>query len=139
MDEFYRGMVFFIQHREVTSSKAHYLVLMNDKDSEADIIVFGVVTSGVEKAEKRVLINKEMPTTLVKISPKDYPELKHDSVVDCNSPVKYSRDEFEKTFGEINAKRKCDMPAYICEAIVRGIKDSRQVSIKIKNSLVKKA
>lgn len=137
MKDLYQGVVYFIQHREIYSSKSHYLVVLNPDPKNSELIVFGVITSGIEKAEKRIFYNKEKPETLVKISPEDYSELDHNSVVDCNTPVKYSMMEFEKNFGAINSNRKTDMPLSICESIVNGVLLSRQVPQKIKNALMK--
>ena len=83
-----------------------------------------------------MLKNGESPSTLVTITPAEYPELKHDSVIDCNSPVKYSKWEFEKNFGQLNSKRVTDMPEYICDAIANGIALSKQVSAKTKKALL---
>ena len=136
MKDLYQGVVYFIQHREIYSSKSHYLVVLNPDPTCSELLVFGVITSGIEKAEKRIFYNKEKPETLVKISPEDYPELDHDSVIDCNTPVKYSKMEFEKSFASINSNRKTDMPSSICKAIVNGVILSRQVPQKIKNALI---
>ena len=136
MDKLYQGMVFFVQHREVTSSDSHFLVVVNPSPATSEIIVFGVVTSGIENAKKRVEINGEDSATLVKITPKDYPELRHDSVIDCNSPVKYSRWEFEQCFGQLSSQKRTDMPKNICQAVVHGVLISKQVSKKMKQALL---
>lgn len=135
MHEIHQGVVFFIQHREVSSNSPHYLVVLNPQPLSSEIIVLGVVTSGIEKAEKRITIIGEDSSTLVKVTPKDYPELKHDSVIDCNTPVKYFKWEFEQCFGQLNSKRRSDMPDYICNAVVNGIITSKQVPPKIKKAL----
>ena len=62
-------------------------------------------------------------------------ELDHDSVVDCNTPVKLSKREFDTSFAQISAQRKTDMPLHICDAIIRGVKASSMVPPRIKNLL----
>ena len=130
----YKGVVYFAQHRGVTSPGRHFLVLLNE-DPDADIIVFGVITSGIDSAKARAERNGNVPETLVLVSPSDYPCLDHDSVVDCNSPVYFNRFEFDRTFGQLNASRKADMPVDICDRIISGILASKQVSQRIKKQI----
>lgn len=130
----YKGVVFFTQHRSVTSPGCHYLVLLTD-DPNADKIVFGVITSGIDSAKTRITYNRESPDTLVFLSPSDYPCLDHDSVIDCNTPVYYNRYEFERSFGQLNASRRDDIPVDICDRIIQGILASKQVSPKLKSCI----
>ena len=131
-----RGAVYYIQHREVKSPDSHYLVVINLDPDSASYIVFGVVTSGVDLAKQRIAKNGQVPETLVFITPSDYPELDHDSVVDCNTPVKLSKWEFDTSFAQISAYRKADMPQHICDAIVKGVIASTMVPPRIKNLLI---
>lgn len=119
----------------MTSPKPHYLLVLNPNPESAEIIVLGVITSGIEKAKMRVSCLGESENTLVMISPEDYPELNHDSVIDCNSPVKYSKWEFESSFGQIVATRKSDISLKIVHAVIAGVLLSNQVSERIKKEL----
>ena len=130
-----RGTVYFTQHREVTSPAPHYLIVLNTDTDNAPYIAFGVVTSGIELAKKRVARIGQPPETLVFITPSDYPELDHDSVVDCNDPVKMTKWEFDVSFAQISATRRSDMPEHICKAIVEGVKASSLVPKNIKKLL----
>lgn len=135
MSDLYRGIVYFAQHREVTSPKPHYLIVLNANPDSSEIIVFGVITSGVEQARKRARITGECDETIVELSPEDYAPLDHLSAVDCNSPVKLHKWEFEACMGQLNAQRRSDVSPEICDAIVRGVLASRRVSEKIKKAL----
>ena len=130
-----RGTVYYVQHRELTTSEPHYLIVLNPKTDSAPYIVFGVITSGIEFAKKRIAWNNQPEKTLVLISPSDYSELDHDSVVDCNTPVKMSKWEFTMVFAQYSACRKQDMPANICQNIVNGIMASTMVAQSIKKLL----
>lgn len=130
----YKGVVFFTQHRSVSSPDRHYLVLLTD-NHQADKIIFGVITSGIDSARARIERNGESSETLVFLSPSDYPCLDHDSVIDCNTPVYYSSFEFESSFGQLHACRKNDMPVEICDKIIQGVLVSKQVSQKLKNCI----
>ena len=130
-----RGTVYYIQHREVTSPKPHYLVVLNCDPDSAEYIVFGVITSNINDARRRIAYNRQPSETLVLLTPSDYPELDHDSIIDCNSPVKMSKWEFDLAFGQINATRKADMPDYICDAVVNGTLVSTMVATNIKKLL----
>lgn len=127
--------VFFVQHRDVSSPKAHYLLVLNPDPASSKLIVFGVVTSGIEKARNRIRQNGQPEETLVYISPSDYSPLDHDSVIDCNTPVKYSKYEFELNFGQLNARKRESMPQEITDAVVRGVLLSDLVSERIKKQL----
>lgn len=130
-----QGNVFFIQHREVSSSKPHYLLVLNPNPESSEIIVLGVITSGIEKAKLRIAYSRESEKTLVTVSPEDYPALDHDSVIDCNSPVKYSKWEFENSFGQIASTRKADISLEIVNAVIAGVLLSNQVPERIKKQL----
>lgn len=130
-----RGTVYYTQHREVTSNKPHYLVVLNCDPDSAQYIVFGVITSNINDAKLRIVHNRQPLETLVFLTPSDYPELNHDSVIDCNSPVKLSKWEFDCAFAQINATRKTDMPDRICNAIVSGALASTMVAQNIKKLL----
>ena len=127
--------VFFVQHREVRSTKSHFLLVLNPDPASSELIVFGVITSDIEKAKKRIAVMKEAEDTLVFISPVDYPLLDHDSVIDCNTPVKYSKWEFESNFGQLNAKRKASMPQTVVNAVIQGVLMSNQVPERLKKQL----
>ena len=130
-----RGSVFFIRHRELYSPKPHFLVVLNPDIESSPYIVFGVITSGIENAKKRIACNGQPENTLVILTPKDYPELDHDSVIDCNTPVKLSDWEFKKSYSEFESSQKMDMPEEICDAIAQGVLASSMVSEKIKKLL----
>lgn len=130
-----QGTVFFIQHRELTSPKPHYLVVLNYDPNSAQYIVFGVITSGIELARRRIARNSQPEETLVIITPDDYGELEHDSVIDCNTPVKLSNWEFDKSFAQISACRKSDMPKRVCDAVIAGVMASSMVAPNIKKLL----
>ena len=127
--------VFFVQHRDVSSPKAHYLLVLNPDPASSELIVFGVVTSGIEKARNRIKQNGQSEETLVYLSPSDYPPLDHDSVIDCNTPIKYSKYEFELNFGQLNAQRRMSMPQGIVSAVVRCVLSSDLVAERIKKQL----
>ena len=133
-----RGSVYFIQHREVTSPKPHFLIVLNNDIENDEYIMFGVVTSKVKEAKARILSNHELPETLVEISPADYPELDMDSAVDCNSPVKWNQFELKSNLRQIKPYQKADLNPDICEKIVDGVMKSKAVSPKLKNCLRKK-
>ena len=59
----------------------------------------------------------------------------HDSVIDCNTPIKYSKYEFELNFGQLNAQRRMSMPQGIVSAVVRGVLSSDLVAERIKKQL----
>lgn len=135
MGKIAQGFVFHAQHRGLTSPLPHYLIALTSDDNSENIVVFGVITSGVEKAHTRISKMGASPETLVVITPDEYCELAHASVVDCNTPVYYSKWEFENSFQQLNATRKTNLPNEICEKIVNGVNISHTVSPRIKKAI----
>ena len=131
----HRGAVYFIQHRGLTSHKPHYLVVLNLDPESDSCIVFGVVTSGIERARERVRLNRQPESTLVVVTPRDYAGLDHDSVIDCNTPITWPAWEFRASYAQINAARRTDMPQHICNAVVQGVLASSMVPLYIKKLL----
>lgn len=52
-----------------------------------------------------------------------------------NTPIKYSKYEFELNFGQLNAQRRMSMPQGIVSAVVRGVLSSDLVAERIKKQL----
>lgn len=135
MGKISQGFVFRTQHRGLSSSLPHYLIALTTDNNSENIVVFGVITSGIDTAKTRISKMGAALETLVTITPNEYCELDHESVVDCNTPVHYSKWEFENSFNQLNATRKTDLPQEICEKIINGVNISRVVSEKIKKAI----
>ena len=130
-----KGFVFKSQHRSLSSPLPHYLIALTTDDNSENIVVFGVVTSGIDKAHARIEKMGAALETLVTITPAEYCELDHESVVDCNTPVYYSKWNFEKEFNQLNATRKTDLSNEICDKIIHGMNISKVVPPRIKKAI----
>ena len=124
------GNVFYGLLREFSSGKPHFLIVIGTPSEEMPYIVLTAITSQIEKARRRLLINGFPPETLVELSSIDYPDLHLPSVVDCDYPAKCRQDLFEMDFGDFN--RKKDMPKHLVERIIMGALKSPLVSNEIK-------
>ena len=128
-----RGTVYMMQHRDLKSADAHFLIVLNHDPCADQVIVLSVVTSKVEKRRERIRMQGYPMETLVEIAVSEYSELRIDSAVDCNSALTMNADEFEH---DSKMSKACvDMPPEICDKIVTGVLSSPEVSAAIKKLL----
>lgn len=130
----YQGRVYFMQHRNLESSKEHFMVVLNKNPSADERIYVAVITSQIDNQEKWITALKLPEETLVKLSPGDYAELTKPSVISCNSFPSLPKPEFE---AKVRCSKECnDLPNAILEKIIAGVKKSPLIIPKIKDLII---
>ncbi len=123
-----------MQHRDLESSKEHFLVVLNKNPSVDERIYVAVITSQVRKQKKWVTALKLPEETLVELSPDDYIELEEKSAISCNNFPSLPKPEFEAEVRYRKARK--DLPTAILEKIIAGVKKSPMVAKKIKELII---
>lgn len=104
---------------------------MNKNPCSEKNIILACANSNIEKYKRA---RRNCPeTTLVEISPSEYPDFTKNSIIDCNRVIEKSIEQI------ISSKRfsiKREMDALLVEKIRRGIIDSPVVEKRIKKTLV---
>jgi len=127
------GTVYKMQHRMLTSSLPHYVVVLNSSPKASDIIVLGVFSSQIEKTRQRRHLEPE--ETVVEIKMTEYEELTKHSIIDCNSPIVIDKNELIGKYTRKELVYCNDLNTEIVRKIIKGIQTSRHVPPKIKNIL----
>lgn len=130
------GRVFKLQHRHLSSALAHYFVVVNHSPNSDNLLIMCVFSSQIEKVRRRCSVYPN--ETLVEISPSEYSEISKDSIIDCNSLLNMSIEEFiENTYnGLIDYKES--LPAKILLKVKKGLLCSPRHSDEIKQKIIKR-
>jgi hypothetical protein len=129
------GSVYYFTDRSLTSREPHYFIVVNSNPLAHEILILGVVTSKVAEVKRR---RRDIPETLVEISPQAFGVLKKLSIVDCNDLKQIRLVEFNARFArrEIEYFNK-DLPAALCRALRKAIQASPIVPDEIKALVAK--
>jgi len=124
------GSVYYFEERTLSSAEPHYFVVVNADPLKQQVLILSIVTSKVAETKLR---RKDVPETLVELSPVDFDVLKKPSIIDCNSLKSVSLIEFNERF--IRKKIKYfekDLPAPLRAALRAAIHQSRSISAEVK-------
>ena len=89
-----QGAVYLMRHRSVTSPKAHFVVVMNERPDSDVVILLTVVTSKIDNVRRRLQMTGAAHYTAIDLSPKSESFLSVDSIVNCNDCKECSREAF---------------------------------------------
>lgn len=122
-----QGAVLYARLRTVTSPEPHFCIVMNASPASDECIVLTVVSSKTDTTIRRVAALGQPPETLVRITPKDYPPLKVDSVVNCNDPKRDTLFSLRAEAAAGGVKICPPMPPEIVARLVAGMRASALV------------
>ena len=126
----YIGEVFFVgRNSGFGRCDDHYSVVLLP-DVGDDCLVLGVITSQVEKRVSAARASGFAEESVVRISPREYRELKKESAIDCNSVKRMTRTFFDTISSHA---RKCmPLPKSICLRLLDGIAASDNNSASLR-------
>lgn len=125
------GSVYYFTERSLRSSaESHYFLVVNSNPLAQELLLLGVVTSKVAEVKQR---RRNLPETVVQMSPRDFDVFEKLSIVDCNDLKQVRLAEFNARFvrNEIRYFDK-DLPAPLRNALRRAIRASPLVPDEIK-------
>jgi hypothetical protein len=124
------GSVYYFTERSLRSVDSHYFVVVNSNPIAQELLLLGVVTSKVAEVKQR---RRNLPETVVQISPRDFDVFKKLSIVDCNDLKQVRLAEFNARFvrNDIRYFNK-DLPAPLRNALRGAIHASPLVPDEIK-------
>ena len=124
------GSVYYFTERSLRSPESHYFLVVNSNPLAQELLLLGVVTSKVAEVKRR---RRNLPETVVQISPRDFDVFKKLSIVDCNDLKQVRLAEFNARFvrNDIRYFDK-DLPAPLRNALRKAIHASPLVADEIK-------
>ncbi len=127
------GSVYYLQHRDLSSEKAHFFVVLNlDPDGDG-FLVLAVASSKITAVRNR---RQGFPkNTLVEITSAEYADFTLDSIVDCNAVFRKTRQELLQKLQCGLAWEKTPMPVDILARIRQGALTSPLVEESVKRLL----
>ncbi|HRI48007.1 MAG TPA: hypothetical protein PK559_12950 [Ignavibacteriaceae bacterium] len=127
------GSVYYFEDNSLTSIEPHYFVVLNHDPSNDFLLLLVCSSSQIDKVRIR---NKNNPsTTLVEITPKDYPDFTKDSIIDCNKVFPRSVNDLVNKLKQGKLKLKSELSANIVNRLQQGVLDSSMVEESLKRIL----
>jgi len=124
------GSAYYFEERTLSSAEPHYFVVVNADPLKQEVLILSIVTSKVAETKLR---RKDVPETLVELSPVDFDVLKKPSIIDCNSLKSVSLIEFNERFIRKRIRYfDKDLPVPLRAALRAAIHRSRSVSAEVK-------
>lgn len=124
------GSVYYLQHRDLSSEKSHFFVVLNLDPSSDDFLVLAVASSKITGVRTR---RQDLPAnTLVEITPAEYTDFTLNSIVDCNDVFRKTRQELLQKLQGSLAWEKTPMPADILVKLRQGVLASPLIEDSIK-------
>ncbi|MDP2638874.1 MAG: hypothetical protein Q8P06_01750 [Candidatus Azambacteria bacterium] len=127
------GNVYYFSDSNIKSGEPHYCILINKNPQKETFLIFVPATTlDIWSATSAEKYPKE---TIVSLTPKKCPFLRHDSLFDCNRPIVRHVDVLtaKAAAGELKIKAKVSIE--IVEKLQLGIMGSKLVSNNVKKML----
>ena len=136
-----QGAVYFyhldIINRDGSSySGDRFFVILNANPKTDEVLILSTITTKIEHQRDFIKRTGEDPSTLVEISPRDFPPLHARSAVNCNTIYQMSLSDL---IAKVEAGGKtftAKLPKVIIASIVGRSLKSRQISPEIKQLLI---
>ena len=127
------GAVFYGLHRNVTSAKSHYLVVLNKNPSNDELIVVSVATSNIKY---RKTLYDDFDKTCVTVKKDEYTHFTADETVfDCNDLKTIPIEEFLYQVRTEKWECKDNIPTEILYKLISAAKQSNIVKESLKKLL----
>jgi hypothetical protein len=127
------GSVYYLQDRHLSSAEPHYFVVLNMTPHEDSYLVFAITSSKVETVlRRRVGLPVE---SLIEISPSEYSEFTLQSIGDCNSHFRVTKQELLQKLQTGLAWEKKPLPVNLLNKLRQGMLASPLIEDEIKDLL----
>lgn len=124
------GSVYYFSEESLKSPEPHYFIVLNINPHDDTIIFLVCASSQINKVVNR---RKTCPkSTLVKITPTQYPDFKVMSIVDCNNVFERTVDQLIEKLASNKLRLKTDMDVDLIHQLRRGVIDSPLIEKRIK-------
>jgi len=127
-----QGTVYYMADRNLSSSLAHYFIVLNNEPLSDSLLLLSVVTSQIDKVHRRRK-NKKLPeSTVVEVMECDYQDFTKDCCIDCNKVIAKPLAELCQQWHRKEIRPMTDIPAAVMKIIIAGIQQSPLVSAEDK-------
>lgn len=120
-----QGVVFYLQHRGLTSPLPHYCIVLNVDPLSGEALLLAVATSQVDAVHQRRA--QLPPETIVEVAPAAYPVFTKPTAIDCNDVKTLPLADLRTAIDSRRAQEKDPLPAAILQAILAGVLASPMV------------
>lgn len=113
------GSVYYFTEESLHSDEPHYFIVLN-VNPQKDVVVFlACASSQIDKVVKR---RRTCPnTTLVKITPSQYPDFKVNSIIDCNNVFERTIDQLVDKLVKKQLHLKKEMKPELVTKLTQGV------------------
>lgn len=85
MNSLFQGAIVLCQHRDLSSPKPHFFIVLNKNPNDDNLVLLTVATSTDKTIQKDILTLGYRPESCVELDENDSLPLTHKCYVDCNS------------------------------------------------------
>jgi hypothetical protein len=124
------GSVFYFDDAALSSSEPHFFIVINKTPISDHLLLLVCSSTKIAKTKYRSL--NYPPSTLVEVSPSEYPDFSQDSIIDCNRVFPRSVQQLINKLSDGKLKLKSEMPGKIVILLRQGVLDSPLVEEALK-------
>ena len=122
------GSVYYFTDKSFTSDEPHYFVVLN-----CSPLLLVCASSQIDKVKRRRYLCPN--STLVEITPDQYPGFSRHSIIDCNFVAEHTAETLIALLDKGELKIKPEMPLGLVNAMISAVLDSPVVAQKVKKWL----
>ncbi len=130
-----QGYTYYFMEESFSSDDPHYFVILNSNLDEADDIYFVNATSQIVKVRDRQSILGRRPDSYVEVKKEDCSFLTKDSIFDCNSVTKKSKQSLIDKVSNEELGLVGSIDQNILDKIIAGVLLSPLVEERVKQQL----
>jgi len=127
------GSVYYFPEESFSSSEPHYFIVVNLNPIDDSVVILVWASSRISTIRQRR--KNYPPTTLVEITPAQYPVFKCNSIIDCNKFMERTIDELVERLSSGKLDLKTEMPQSLTSQLRQGVLDSPRIPGRIKKML----
>lgn len=120
-----QGTVYYMADRALTSTQAHYFIVVNADPLGDKILLLTVASSQADNVRR--LRKREAESTVVEIPESEYSHFTKDTVIDCNQVFTKSLADLCDLWKRKEIVPKDDLPPQILNQLTKGVLESRLI------------
>lgn len=128
------GSVYYFTEESLNSPEPHYFIVIHIAPQEDTVIFLVCASSQIDKVTRR---RRTCPnSTLISISPSQYPEFRVSSIIDCNNVFERTIDQLIDKLVNNKLRLKTEMSSKLVRQLRQGVLDSPLIENRIRSSLL---
>ena len=129
------GAVYYFSDEELSSDEPHYFIVLNHTPLTDEVVLLVCSSSQIEKVKRRIQRRALPATTIVEITPDEYPGFTKDSIINCNTIFRKKLELIIERLRQGSLKLKPVMDTALVEKLRAAALQSPEIEEEIKEYL----